>query len=69
MGLEPEPMISLGIRDLGFQTICFIQRFSADEELGGSDTILSRSWRSDLECSSLAGEGAEVLLGWDLDLV
>lgn len=38
-----EPMIRLGVRDWGFQTICFIQRLSADEELGYSNIILSES--------------------------
>ncbi|XP_014689271.2 guanine nucleotide-binding protein G(I)/G(S)/G(O) subunit gamma-T2 isoform X1 [Equus asinus] len=48
-------MISLGLRDLRFQTICFIQRLSADEELGGSNNILSESERSDLKRTLFLG--------------
>ncbi|XP_031325552.1 guanine nucleotide-binding protein G(I)/G(S)/G(O) subunit gamma-T2 isoform X2 [Camelus dromedarius] len=48
-------MISLSIRDLGFQTICFIQRFSAHEELGGSNSILCASGTSDLKCTLFLG--------------
>ncbi|KAF5915938.1 hypothetical protein HPG69_003011 [Diceros bicornis minor] len=48
-------MISLGLRDLGFQTICFIQRLLADEDLGGSNNILSGSGRSDLKCTLFLG--------------
>lgn len=50
-----EPMISLGVRDLGFQTICFIQRLSADQEPGGSNPILSGSGTSGLKCTLLLG--------------
>ncbi|XP_004434704.2 PREDICTED: guanine nucleotide-binding protein G(I)/G(S)/G(O) subunit gamma-T2 isoform X1 [Ceratotherium simum simum] len=48
-------MISLGLRDLGFQTICFIQRLLADEDLGGSNNILSGSGTSDLKCTLFLG--------------
>lgn len=50
-----EPMISLGVRDLGFQTICFIQRLSADQEPGGSNPILSGLGTSGLKCTLLLG--------------
>ncbi|XP_005868206.1 PREDICTED: guanine nucleotide-binding protein G(I)/G(S)/G(O) subunit gamma-T2 [Myotis brandtii] len=48
-------MISLGIRDSGFQTICFVQRRSAEEKLGGSNSILSGLGTSDLKCTLFLG--------------
>ncbi|XP_077921739.1 guanine nucleotide-binding protein G(I)/G(S)/G(O) subunit gamma-T2 isoform X2 [Halichoerus grypus] len=48
-------MISLGIRDFGFQTICFIRRLSEAEEPGSSNTILSESKTSDLKGTLFLG--------------
>lgn len=62
-------MISLGIRDLGFRTICFIQRLSAAEELGGSNSILSGlGTRLEVHVLSWQVRGAKVALGWELAL-
>lgn len=62
-------MISLGIRGLGFQTICFIQRLSAAEELGGSNSILSGlGTRFEVHVLSWQVRGAVVALGWELAL-
>uniref|UniRef100_A0A9L0IYY4 Guanine nucleotide-binding protein subunit gamma n=2 Tax=Equus asinus TaxID=9793 RepID=A0A9L0IYY4_EQUAS len=54
-GGESTELAPGGLRDLRFQTICFIQRLSADEELGGSNNILSESERSDLKRTLFLG--------------